>query len=103
MDSQKKPSAPYVRSGKATRRIRKERMATPTTGEDIPKASDREVVKLLIRDGIPPDLDGAACPSRRDSPLGPLGEERRRDRGPAPHRCLKKPAGAQCIRTLTTQ
>ena len=60
MDSQEKAPAPYVRRGKANRRIRKERMAAPTAGEDILKASDLAGAKLVIRDGILPDLDGAA-------------------------------------------
>ena len=74
--------------GEATRRIRNERLATPTTLGDVLKASEIAVVMLLIRDGVQPEPGGAACPSRKDSPRKLASE---------------KLAARQGIRTLAAQ
>jgi hypothetical protein len=52
---------PYVRHGQATKKSRPERQRLLRTLKDFWKATDKQLIDMLQKDGVLPDLKGTAC------------------------------------------
>ncbi|CAK0830442.1 unnamed protein product [Prorocentrum cordatum] len=78
---------PYVRHGKRTCTSRPERVAFKRNVFDFTRASDREIVDMLLEDQVLENLEGQTCSFCTKGTLGPLKDVQ--GRGPR-YRCNHK-------------
>ncbi len=78
----------YVRSGAPTRPVRRIRNNVTRTVTDFLAATDRQVVTMLVKDGILRKRAGDLCPRCKGGRLGPLALVS--SRGRLFHRCSRK-------------